>query len=164
MFFNQKRWNWSHSIRRPIRQLQILKLKISIRSSQEPGLRHGLRPESQQPHSECHKASSRSPSERFKDQRTDVSTGLRKACLQVCVKKSTNARVFTKTRREDHISPALRLKKRGKTDFKIMLLVHKGINGRGPKYISKVLLCYDPDLSGRLGQANPLSWESNMKN
>ena len=66
-----------------LRQLQMLKLKISIRS----WLCHGLRPESQQPHLECHKASSRTPSEHFKDQRTDVPIGLRKACLQVCVKK-----------------------------------------------------------------------------
>ncbi|KAK9522346.1 hypothetical protein VZT92_018819 [Zoarces viviparus] len=58
------------------------------------------------------------------------------------------ARVLTKTRRVDHITPVLRslhwLPVQQRIDFKILLLVYKALNGLGPKYISDLLLPYEP--------------------
>ncbi|XP_037631145.1 uncharacterized protein LOC119491325, partial [Sebastes umbrosus] len=78
-----------------------------------------------------------------------VFTGLpKKSIRQLQLIQNAAARVLTKTKKGDHISPVLRslhwLPVSQKIDFKILLLVYKALNGLGPKYISDLLLCYEP--------------------
>ena len=58
------------------------------------------------------------------------------------------ARVLTKTRRVEHITPVLRslhwLPVSQRIDFKIILLTYKALNGSGPQYIRDLLVQYEP--------------------
>ena len=58
------------------------------------------------------------------------------------------ARVLTKTKKVDQITPVLGslhwLPVCQTTDVKILLYVYKALNGLGPKYISDLLLHYEP--------------------
>ena len=62
--------------------------------------------------------------------------------------QNSAAPVLTKTKKVDHISPALRslhwLPVRQRIDFKVLMLVYKALNGLGPKYISDLLTQYEP--------------------
>ena len=62
--------------------------------------------------------------------------------------QNSAARVLTKTKKVDNISPALRslhwLSVHQRTYFKVLMLVYKALNGRGPKYISDLLTQYEP--------------------
>ena len=78
-----------------------------------------------------------------------VFTGLpKKSIRQLQLIQNAAARVLTKTRKVDHITPVLKslhwLPVPQRIDFKILLLVYKSLNGLGPKYISDLLLHYDP--------------------
>ena len=61
---------------------------------------------------------------------------------------SAAAEVLTKTKRVDHITPVVRylywLPVCLRIYFRIQLLVYKALNGWGPKYISDLLLPYEP--------------------
>ena len=58
------------------------------------------------------------------------------------------ARVLTRTRKYEHISPVLRslhwLPVAQRIDFKAALLVYKSLHGLAPKYISDMLVPYEP--------------------
>ena len=60
--------------------------------------------------------------------------------------QNTAARVVTRTRKFDHISPVLKqlhwLPVRYRIVFKILLLVYKALNGTAPSYISELLKYY----------------------
>ena len=78
-----------------------------------------------------------------------VFTGLpKKSIRQLQLIQNAAARVLTKTKKVDHITPVLKslhwLPVPQRIDFKILLLVYKSLNGLGPKYISDLLLHYDP--------------------
>uniref|UniRef100_A0A8C7Z8E6 Reverse transcriptase domain-containing protein n=1 Tax=Oryzias sinensis TaxID=183150 RepID=A0A8C7Z8E6_9TELE len=76
-------------------------------------------------------------------------TGLSKRALkQLQYIQNAAARVLTRTRKYDHISPVLRslhwLPVPQRIDFKAALLVYKSLHGRAPKYISDMLVPYEP--------------------
>ena len=78
-----------------------------------------------------------------------ILTGLpKKSIRQLQLIQNAAARVLTKTRRVDHISPVLRslhwLPVPQRIDFKIALLTYKALNGLGPKYIRDLLVQYEP--------------------
>ncbi len=58
------------------------------------------------------------------------------------------ARILTRTRKSEHITPVLRslhwLPVTFRIDFKVHLLVYKSLNGLGPKYIADMLTEYKP--------------------
>ena len=58
------------------------------------------------------------------------------------------ARVLTRTRKYDHISPVLStlhwLPIKHRIDFKILLITYKALNGLAPQYLNKLLLHYSP--------------------
>ncbi len=59
------------------------------------------------------------------------------------------ARILTRTRKSEHITPVLRslhwLPVTFRIDFKVFLLVYKSLNGLGPKYIADMLTEYKPN-------------------
>ena len=63
------------------------------------------------------------------------------------------ARLLTKTRRRDHITPILAslywLPVFFRVDFKILLITFKALNGHAPSYISELLVPYEPERSLR---------------
>ena len=73
------------------------------------------------------------------------------SCLQLLTNSA--ARVLTKTRRREHITPVLESLHwppvRFRIDFKVLLLVFKCLNGLGPSYLSDLLLRYEPSRSLR---------------
>ena len=78
-----------------------------------------------------------------------VFTGLpKKSIRQLQLIQNAAARVLTKTKKVDHITPVLRslhwLPVCQRIDFKILLLVYKALNGLGPKYITDLLTNYEP--------------------
>ncbi len=58
------------------------------------------------------------------------------------------ARVLTRTRKYDHISPVLStlhwLPIKHRIDFKILLMTYKALNGLAPQYLSELLSHYSP--------------------
>ncbi len=58
------------------------------------------------------------------------------------------ARVLTRTRKYDHISPVLStlhwLPTKHRIDFKILLITYKALNGLAPQYLSELLSHYSP--------------------
>ncbi len=63
--------------------------------------------------------------------------------------QNTAARILTRTRKSEHITPVLRslhwLPVTFRIDFKVLLLVYKSLNGLGPKYIADMLTEYKPN-------------------
>ncbi len=59
------------------------------------------------------------------------------------------ARILTRTRKYEHITPVLRslhwLPVTFRIDFKVLLLVYKSLNGLGPKYMADMLTEYKPN-------------------
>ncbi len=59
------------------------------------------------------------------------------------------ARILTRTRKSEHITPVLRslhwLPVTFRIDFKVLLFVYKSLNGLGPKYIADMLTEYKPN-------------------
>lgn len=81
-------------------------------------------------------------------------TGLpKKTIKQLQLIQSAAARVLTRTRRNDHITPILRslhwLPVSYRIDFKTLLLVFKSLNGAGPSYILEMFQLYTPTRSLR---------------
>ena len=62
--------------------------------------------------------------------------------------QNSAARVLTKTRRREHITPVLKslhwLPVCFRIDFKVLLMVFKCLNGLGPSYLTEMLLPYEP--------------------
>ena len=67
---------------------------------------------------------------------------------QVQLIQNAAARVLTRTRKTDHITPVLKslhwLPVRQRIEFKILLLTYKSLNGLAPKYITELLPLYEP--------------------
>ncbi len=74
--------------------------------------------------------------------------------LQV-VQNAAASRVFTRTRKYDHISPVLStlhwLPIKHCIDFKILLITYKALNGLAPQYLSELLSHYSPLRSQNFG-------------
>lgn len=89
----------------------------------------------------------------FVSSRLDYCNGLltglsKKAVKQLQYIQNAAARILTRTRKYDHISPVLRslhwLPVAQRIDFKTALLVYKSLNGLAPKYILDMLVPYEP--------------------
>ncbi|KAK7899424.1 hypothetical protein WMY93_020277 [Mugilogobius chulae] len=89
----------------------------------------------------------------FVSSRLDYCNGLltglsKRAIKQLQYIQNAAARVLTRTRKYDHISPVLRslhwLPVAQRIDFKTALLVFKSLHGLAPKYISDMLVRYEP--------------------
>ena len=97
--------------------------------------------------------------------------------------QNASARILTKTRKYDHISPVLRslhwLPVAQRIDFKAALLVYKSLHGLALKYISDMIVPYEPSrtlrrsglglfkkpsVSTKCGEAAFLFYEANIWN
>ncbi|KAK0150927.1 hypothetical protein N1851_007965 [Merluccius polli] len=66
-------------------------------------------------------------------------TGLpQKSIKQLQLIQNAAARVLTRTKRSEHITPVLKI------DVKVLLLVYKSLNVSGPEYMSDILVEYKP--------------------
>ncbi len=81
--------------------------------------------------------------------RVDYCNGLlpKKSIRQLQLIQNAAARILTRTRKSEHISPqVLTLASvTFRIDFKVLLLVYKSLNGLGPKYMSDMLTEYKPN-------------------
>ncbi len=72
------------------------------------------------------------------------------ACLinKLQMVQNAAARVLTRTRKYEHISPVLStlhwLPTKHRIDFKILLITYKALNGLAPQYLSELLSHYSP--------------------
>ncbi|KAI4895256.1 hypothetical protein NFI96_000433 [Prochilodus magdalenae] len=89
-------------------------------------------------------------------------TGLpKKTVKQLQLIQNAAARVLTKSKRRDHITPILKslhwIPVCYRIDFKVLLLVYKCLNGSGPAYLSDMMQQYEPSRALRsLGTEGPL--------
>ncbi len=87
----------------------------------------------------------------FMTSRLDYCNALLGGCSARLINKlqmvqNAAARVLTRTRKYDHISPVLStlhwLPTKHRIDFKILLITYKALNGLAPQYLSELLLHY----------------------
>ncbi|XP_060793313.1 uncharacterized protein LOC132896480 isoform X1 [Neoarius graeffei] len=98
----------------------------------------------------------------FVTSRLDYCNALLSRCSNKCINKlqlvqNAAAKVLTRTRKYDHITPVLStlhwLPIKFCIDYKVLLLTFKTLNGLAPQYLSELLLLYDPPrLLSRPGQ------------
>ncbi len=89
----------------------------------------------------------------FMTSRLDYCNALLGGCCARVINKlqmvqNAAARVLTRTRKYDHISPVMStlhwLPIKHRIDFKILLIIYKALNGLAPQYLSELLLHYSP--------------------
>ncbi len=89
----------------------------------------------------------------FMTSRLDYCNALLGGCSARLINKlqmvqNAAARVLTRTRKYDHISPVLStlhwLPTKHRIDFKILLITYKALNGLAPQYLSELLSHYSP--------------------
>ncbi len=89
----------------------------------------------------------------FMTSRLDYCNALLGCCSARLINKlqlvqNAAARVLTRIRKYDHISPVLStlhwLPIKLRIDFKILLITYKALNGLAPQYLSELLLHYSP--------------------
>ncbi|XP_051759449.1 uncharacterized protein LOC127517607 [Ctenopharyngodon idella] len=89
----------------------------------------------------------------FMTSRLDYCNALLGGCSARLINKlqlvqNAAARVLTRTRKYDHISPVLStlhwLPVKHRIDFKILLITYKALNGLAPQYLSELLIHYSP--------------------
>ncbi|KAI5608234.1 hypothetical protein C0J50_6903, partial [Silurus asotus] len=89
----------------------------------------------------------------FVTSRLDYYNPLLSGCANKCINKlqlvqNAAARVLTRSRKYDHITPVLIslhwLPNKSRIDYKILLLTYKALNGLAPQYLSELLYQYDP--------------------
>ncbi len=89
----------------------------------------------------------------FMTSRLDYCNALLGGCSACLINKlqlvqNAAARVLTRTRKYDHISPVLStlhwLPIKHRIDFKILLITYKALNGLAPQYLSELLSHYSP--------------------
>ncbi len=89
----------------------------------------------------------------FMTSRLDYSNALLGLCCACLINKiqmvqNAAARVLTRTRTYDHISPVLSsllwLPIKNRIDFNILLITYKALNGLAPQYLSELLSHYNP--------------------
>ena len=72
----------------------------------------------------------------------------KKSIFNLQLLQNSAARVLTRTRGREHITPVLKslhwLPVRFRMNFKVHLLVFRCLNGLGPSYLSDLLLSYQP--------------------
>uniref|UniRef100_A0A671UM61 Reverse transcriptase domain-containing protein n=1 Tax=Sparus aurata TaxID=8175 RepID=A0A671UM61_SPAAU len=85
----------------------------------------------------------------------------KKSTLNLQLLQNSAARVLTRTRGREHITPVLEslhwLPVRFRIDFKVLLLVFKCLNGIAPSYLSDLLLPYQPSRTLRSSGSGLLS-------
>lgn len=81
--------------------------------------------------------------------------------------QNSAARLLTRTKRREHISPVLAalhwLPVKCRIDFKVLLLIYKALNGTGPSYIANSLVNYVPPRTLRSSTAGLLTAPSNSQ-
>ncbi len=89
----------------------------------------------------------------FMTSRLDYCNALLGGCSARLINKlqmvqNAAARVLTRTRKYEHISPVLStlhwLPTKHRIDFKILLITYKALNGLAPQYMSELLSHYSP--------------------
>ncbi len=103
----------------------------------------------------------------FMTSRLDYCNALLGGCPASSINKlqvvqNAAARVLTRSRKYDHITPILQylhwLPIKFHISYKILLLAYKGLNGLAPAYLTSLLSRYNPSRSLRSQNSGLLSW------
>ena len=95
----------------------------------------------------------------------DYNNGLLAGCPTATIKpmqtiQNAAARLIEGIKKHEHLTPPLKelhwLPVKYRIDFKILLLVYKCLNGKGPEYLSELLIQYQPGRSLRSADRNLL--------